>query len=392
VIGIDLTAGDKATGIARLDDLTVETCSLSSDEEILSYIARYRPQIVSIDSPLGLPGGGQSVDPKAGIVRIAEHDLASIGIPAYPALIDSMRELTLRGMRLRRALEESNDAPTVIESYPGAAQDILCIPRKQKSLGLLREGLRRLGLTGAGLETKSHDEMDAVTSAVVGRYFEAGQYEPMGIVSEAQLIVPKVSPLAFDRPPIICLAGKTGAGKSVVARYLSVFYGFEWIRTRNIIKLLLEEDLKRPVSKQLCRGMFNAADITEQDLRVFGAMILNDHKQVPLQHKLAQIVADCKLPMVVDSIRDVVDLEPSSVIDRPLLIWFLECSDSIIRNRLASKSKLGLARLKDPSPVDQTVPVMRRAAQRIVNNNGTLEELRWSVDNTLFADMTLRST
>jgi dephospho-CoA kinase len=257
---------------------------------------------------------------------------------------------------------------------------------------LLREGLRRLGLTGAGLETKSHDEMDAVTSAVVGRYFEAGRYEPMGIVSEAQLIVPKVSPLRFDRPPIICLAGKTGAGKSVVARYLSVFYGFEWIRTRDIIKLLLEEDLKRPVSKQLCRGMINVSNITEQDLRAFGAMILDDHKQVPLQHKLAQIVTDCELPMVVDSIRDVVDLEPTTVTDRPLLIWFLECSDSIIRNRLASKSKLGTARLKDASPVDHTVPVMRRAAQRIVNNNGTLEELRWSVDNTLFADMTLRAT
>ena len=66
----------------------------------------------------------------------------------------------------------------------------------------------------------------------------------MGIPSEAQLIVPKIRPLVFDTSPVICLAGKTGAGKSVVARYLSVFYGLEWVRTRNIIHELLIEDIE----------------------------------------------------------------------------------------------------------------------------------------------------
>jgi len=242
IIGIDLTAGDKATGMALLNDYNVETCSLSSDAELLTYIRKHKPRVVSIDSPLGLPGGKDSIDSKAGIVRVAEHDLASVGIPAYPALIDSMRNLTLRGIRLRLAIEQLPRPPRVIESYPGAAQDILCIPRKQKSLDLLREGLRRLGLNGPGLETRSHDEMDAITSAIVGRYFEAGLFEPMGIPGEAQLIVPKVRPLAFENNPVVCLAGKTGAGKSVVARYLSVFYGFEWVRTRDIIRDLLLED------------------------------------------------------------------------------------------------------------------------------------------------------
>lgn len=134
VVGVDLTAGDKATGVALLDGSTVETCSLYSDEEILAYVKKHKPRIVSIDSPLGLPGGGASIDPEAGIMRVAEHDLASIGIPAYPSLIDSMAKLTLRGIRLRKAIEQFPQAPRVIESYPGAAQDVLCIPRKQKSL------------------------------------------------------------------------------------------------------------------------------------------------------------------------------------------------------------------------------------------------------------------
>ena len=71
--------------------------SLLTDDEITAYVKRHRPTIVSIDSPLGLPGGGTEIDPEAGIVRFAEQDLASIGIPAYPALIDSMQNLTLRG-------------------------------------------------------------------------------------------------------------------------------------------------------------------------------------------------------------------------------------------------------------------------------------------------------
>jgi histidinol phosphatase-like PHP family hydrolase/predicted nuclease with RNAse H fold/dephospho-CoA kinase len=392
IVGIDLTAGNKATGIALLSGLRLETCSLSSDEEILGYIAKHKPKIVSIDSPLGLPGGGQAIDPKAGIVRVAEHDLASIGIPAYPALIDSMRELTLRGIRLRRSIEAFKSAPTVIESYPGAAQDILCIPRKQKSLGLLREGLRRLGVIGQGLDTKSHDEMDAATSAVVGRYFESGRFEPMGIASEAQLIVPKVPPLRFDRLPVICLAGKTGAGKSVVARYLSVFYGFEWLRTRNLIGDLLKEDLAQPASLRLFSRVVDPKNITESDLRDFGATILDQYHQVPLRDKLTRVIAHSNLPVVVDSVRDVSDVEPSGLSGRPIIIWFVECSDSVIQHRLILRSKLGQARLKTPSPVDHTAPIMRRAARRTIGNNGTLEELRWRIDDTLFADLSLRTT
>ena len=57
VIGIDLTAGDKATGIAYLDGCDVHTCSLTTDDEILTFIRKQQPRIVSIDSPLGLPGG-----------------------------------------------------------------------------------------------------------------------------------------------------------------------------------------------------------------------------------------------------------------------------------------------------------------------------------------------
>jgi histidinol phosphatase-like PHP family hydrolase/predicted nuclease with RNAse H fold/dephospho-CoA kinase len=392
VVGIDLTAGDKATGVAVLNEFFVETCSLFSDEEILRYIEEQKPGIVSIDSPLGLPGGGDTIDPKAGIMRVAEHDLASIGIPAYPALIDSMEKLTLRGIRLRRAIERLSPAPRVIESYPGAAQDILCIPRKQKSLGLLREGLRRLGLTGPGLETRSHDEMDAITSAIVGRYFEAGLFEPMGIHSEAQLIVPKVAPLKFDQAPIICLAGKTGAGKSVVARYLSVFYGFHWVRTRSVIRDMLLEDIGYPPEKKLFEGVIDPETITEMDLQRLGAVILDKYKQVPLRHKLTDMIAHLNGPVVVDSIRDAFDVDRESLRERPRIIWFVDCTDLAIRDRLAKKAKLGQKRPMAGSPVDRTASTIRAEADHVIPNSGSLEDLRWSVDDTLFTAIHLSIT
>ena len=63
----------------------------------------------------------------------------SLGIGVFPCLIPSMVNLTMRGIRLAKAFEEKG--VSVIESYPGAAQDILGIPRKQRGIHLLRESL-----------------------------------------------------------------------------------------------------------------------------------------------------------------------------------------------------------------------------------------------------------
>lgn len=96
IVGLDLTASKaKPTGAAVLDRMEVRTASLESDEDILAFVRETNPSLVSIDSPLGLPGGARDPSAAPSIVRMAEHDLASVGIPAYPALIDSMKPLTL---------------------------------------------------------------------------------------------------------------------------------------------------------------------------------------------------------------------------------------------------------------------------------------------------------
>lgn len=391
VVGIDLTGGNKLTGIAYLLESSVTTSSLMTDDEIVDYVRRVQPRIVSIDSPLGLPGGGVDIDSSAGIVRQAEHDLSSIGISAYPALIDSMQQLTLRGIRLARRLRDLPDAPTVIESYPGAAQDILSLPRKQYSLQLLKNGLRAMGLTGSGLNSKSHDEIDAVTAAVVGRFFECGKYEPMGIVSEAQLIVPKHSMLDFETPPIICLSGKTGVGKSVVARYLAVVYGFRWIKTRELIRELIVDDCRAPAHKKLFKGFANADAISEADLRKFGHLILKEYKQVPLRRKLSEVICRCPDPVVVDSVRDTVDVEVDSLARRQVYHWFIDASDRLIQARLEERARRNNAKLSSSSPIDDSASKMKSAADLIIRNDGSLEELRWKIDDATFDCIELRA-
>ena len=385
IVGIDLTASKvKATGVALLDGLKVQTCSLSTDEEILEYVAEKKPGIVSIDSPLGLPGGGQEISRSAGIMRVAEYDLNSVGINAYPALIDSMEALTLRGIRLRRAIEAMPNGPKVIESYPGAAQDILCIPRKQRGLELLRAGLRELGLKGKGLDTESHDEMDAITSAIVGRFFESGVFEPMGIVSEAQLIVPKLRPLVFEKQPIICLAGKTGAGKSVVARYLALFYGFHWLKTRDLIRALLIDDLQLPLKKRVYQKQIKENEIRDADLREFGIIVLEKYHQEPLIRKLDETVSTIDRPVVVDAVRDLSDFQSLLQFQRESLLWFVDTPETMIRNRLQNRGRGGKIPSGNENRIDQKMSFLKANAHSCLQNDTSLEDLRWRVDDELF--------
>jgi predicted nuclease with RNAse H fold len=105
-----------------------------------------------------------------------------------------MQKLTERGMRLAKAFRKRGYK--VIESYPGAAQDIMRIPRKKSSLDDLAGGLQAFGIKGACFaERCSHDELDAITSAVVGYFYLTGDYEALGNEHEEWLIIPKLDKL-----------------------------------------------------------------------------------------------------------------------------------------------------------------------------------------------------
>ena len=96
-----------------------------------------------------------------------------------------------------------------IESYPGAAQDILGIPRKGSSLEELKQGLHRAGINGPYLKDRvTHDEVDAITSALVGLFYLANDYIALGTPQEDYLIVPRSPKIDYSR--LAEILSKTG--------------------------------------------------------------------------------------------------------------------------------------------------------------------------------------
>lgn len=198
VVGIDLSGSEKRkTGWAILQGRFVETRILKTDKEIIDLTVDAKPDLISIDSPLSLPKGRDCTKDscecrKFGIIRECERVLRERGIYIFPSLIRSMQPLTGRGIRLRKEFKKLGFQ--VIESYPGVAQDILRIIRKKISIEELKQGLVDFGLTGDFVDKKStHDELDAVTSALVGYFYLSDDYEAIGNDEEGYLIIPRLT-------------------------------------------------------------------------------------------------------------------------------------------------------------------------------------------------------
>jgi uncharacterized protein YprB with RNaseH-like and TPR domain/predicted nuclease with RNAse H fold len=194
--GIDLRASEiRASGIALLDGKSVETRLIKEDSQIIDLMLKWKPDLISIDSPLSLPKGRDCVNDKCecrkfGITRECERTLRSRNINVFWCLIQSMQGLTDRGIKLAQQLRQLGF--NVIESYPGAAQDILGIVRKKISTEELKQGLLDFGISGAFVDSKpTHDELDAITCALVGYFYLSGCYEALGNKDEGYLIIPK---------------------------------------------------------------------------------------------------------------------------------------------------------------------------------------------------------
>src|SRR5207302_5217199 len=85
----------------------------------------------------------------------------------------------------------------------------LGIPRKKASLQELKWGLSRAGITGNFLTAKvTHDEVDAITSALVGLFYFANDCIALGTKSEDYLIVPR-SP-KFNYTKLAAIVAATG--------------------------------------------------------------------------------------------------------------------------------------------------------------------------------------
>jgi hypothetical protein len=189
VVGLDLAGVEgRPTGLCILNDMKAETSLAYTDEEILKRIEGIRPEIVAIDAPLSLPTGRESIEQRTNVhLRECDKELRQRGIRFFPITLGPMRKLTTRGIKLRESLE--NKHFRVIEVYPGGAQDILRIPRKQQGLEKLRAGLEKLGIKGLNDRMIDH-ELDAATCAFVGKLFLEGKSVTYG-TSEQAIVMPR---------------------------------------------------------------------------------------------------------------------------------------------------------------------------------------------------------
>jgi len=195
VVGLDLAGVEtRPTGLCVLRRMKAETSLVYADEEILKRTEENKPRIVAIDAPLSLPAGRESIEQKTNVhLRECDKELLRRRIRFFPITLGPMRKLTNRGINLRRILE--NKHFRVIEVYPGGAQDILGIPRKQQGLKQLEEGLERLGVLGLNDRMSDH-ELDAVTCAIVGKLFLEGKSVTYG-TSEQAIIMPSEEMSSF---------------------------------------------------------------------------------------------------------------------------------------------------------------------------------------------------
>jgi predicted nuclease with RNAse H fold len=189
VVGLDLAGVERRpTGFCTLKGMKVQTSLTYTDAEIFMKIKETQPDLVAIDAPLSLPPGRKSLEERTDIhLRECDKELLKRRIKFFPVTLGPMRKLTQRGINLRHLLEA--EGRVVIEAYPGGAQDVLGIPRKQRGLEKLKAGLEGYGIKGLKGELSDH-ELDAVTCAYVGKLFLEGKAVTYGVPNDG-IVMPK---------------------------------------------------------------------------------------------------------------------------------------------------------------------------------------------------------
>ena len=369
IVGIDLTGSEnRLTGWCLLTGKIAVTQCLRTDEELVAATVEARPYLVSIDSPLSLPSGRVSVwddDPgrrEFGIMRNCERVLRQRGINVYPTLIPSMQRLTERGIRLAARFRRLGIA--VIESYPGAAQDIMGIPRKRASLDMLCEGLAEFGVAGEYISNKvTHDELDAITSAVVGAFFWSGKFEALGTGDDEALIIPdlKVNTRRWQGRRVIGISGPIAAGKTTAARHLELL-GFRYARYSMVLEAALKARGEHP---------------DREDLQKFGELVHNEYGQRWLGRRLLETLPQDG-DIVIDGLRFPEDhaflVETFGPAFRHVHI---KASEQVRNTRFKTREIGGKGLRKvQTHPVEQQVGGVLQLSHAAITNEDTLQSLR----------------
>ena len=274
-----------------------------------------------------------------------------------------MQELTKRGINLSSKLRKMGYP--VIECFPGAAQDILQIPRKRTDPDLLKNGLIRIGIHG-DFEAKKviHDELDAITAALVAKFFIDGYFEPIGIAEENDMIVPSIQNRKDNFEMVIGITGNIAAGKTTASKYLMHQHHFSYCRYSQILSEKLME-----------KGI----DVNRESLQEIGNRIFLGDSQYELNMIVNSKVCRDSL-VVIDGIRHFEDYT----------YWKEQCFSNFYLIFIDTDKKLCSERYSDgnydqyinQSTEDEINP-LRELADFVVDNNSTINSLYSAIDSLI---------
>ncbi len=374
IVGIDLAGKvNSRSGVCLLQKDYAETKVLHENEDIIKLVHFFKPDLISIDAPLSLPKGRTTVyddDPyrkEGGILRYCERMLKKRNVNCYPALIRSMQELTKRGIELA-AYFRSQGYP-VIECFPGAAQDIIQLPRKRTDETLLKKGLLRFGIHGPFENTEvCHDELDAITASLVGQFFISGYYEALGIPEENDMIIPQKTYREWPYEVVIGVCGPILAGKTEVAEYIRQ-KGFSYIRYSKVRLLDVSE---------------RTADFNLAALQQKGWSVYDVAKQYALNKRLEDQIQGAS-HIVVDGVSHLEDFTywKERCFSRFYLIY-IEADFSVREFRYAKKMDYPVEYYDALThPIEPHILSLLGKADFMVDNNGSIKDLYQKIDGIL---------
>jgi dephospho-CoA kinase len=169
------------------------------------------------------------------------------------------------------------------------------------------------------------------------------------------------SPLPPTDRLVIGFAGRIGAGKTSAAKYLNSEYDFQYIRYSQVLSDWLASD---PQSKVR--------------LQQIGWEVMAGGMQPELDRRLiAQIRPDTDA--AVDGLRHPLDRQSLlDSYDGAFRLVYIECSSDVRWQHVKGRTKhaeLTAFQASDSHPVEQRIEKLRGGANRVLKNEGSLEDL-----------------
>lgn len=168
---------------------------------------------------------------------------------------------------------------------------------------------------------------------------------------------------------VIGIAGRTGAGKTSAAKYLNTKHGFQYLRYSQV---LAEWMAANPESKA--------------ELQSVGWEVMAGGMQAELNRRLiAQVAAEGDV--AVDGLRHIIDQESlSKAFLSSFHLVYIDSEAEQRWNHLNGKGRYTSREIFDATDaheVEQQVESLRRKADLIVGNEGSLQDLCAAIDNAV---------